>query len=60
MLRDAIFQSEFLDRLADQPRDQSRSALMRAQIAARLQFRPQLPQPEGEIVEHHKGVSRLR
>ena len=32
---------------------------MRVQIAARLQFRPQLPQPEGEIVERHEGVRRL-
>ena len=59
-LRDAVIQFEFLDSLADPPLEQSRAAFMRAQIAARLQFRPQLPQPDGEIVERHEGVRRLR
>ena len=51
---------ELLDPLADPPLEQSRSAFMGAQIAARLQLRPQLPQPDGEIVERHEGVRRLR
>ncbi len=60
LLRHAVIQFEFFNPLADQPLAQSRAAFMRAQIAARLQFRAQLPQPDGEIVERHKGVRRLR